>query len=101
MFSSRLPPRLEPNAVARAVERARAAGRRLNDLTISNPTQVGITYPAELFHALSRPEVASYTPDPRGLPCAREAIARDYGRRGLSIPWERLVLTSSTSEAYS
>ena len=32
---------------------------------------------------------------------ARRAIARDYERQGLSVPPERIVLTVSTSEAYS
>ena len=101
MFSARLPPRLESNALARALERARSVGRSLNDLTITNPTQVGLTYPAELFQALAKPGVSRYVPDPLGLRCAREAVAAEYLRRGLTIPWTHVVLTSSTSEAYS
>ncbi len=32
---------------------------------------------------------------------ARQAIARDYARRGMSVAADRIVLTASTSEAYS
>jgi alanine-synthesizing transaminase len=43
----------------------------------------------------------TYRPAPLGLPDAREAIAEDYARRGLRVAADRIVLTSSTSEAYS
>jgi alanine-synthesizing transaminase len=101
MFSSRLPERLEPNGLSRALEEAQIAGRPLIDLTLTNPTQAGITYASGLFAALSRPEAAVYRPQPFGLRSAREAVARDYARRGLEVGWERIVLTASTSEAYS
>jgi aspartate/methionine/tyrosine aminotransferase len=101
MFSSRVPSRLETNALARALERARSAGRPLIDLTLTNPTRAGITYPAELFRALSRPDVATYAPEPFGLAAARQAVSRDYARRGITVESERIVLTASTSEAYS
>jgi alanine-synthesizing transaminase len=101
MFSSRLPASLESNALARALARAKSAGRDLIDLTISNPTEVGLTVPPSVFQALSKPEVSAYVPRPFGLRRAREAVAADYHRRDLEIPWDRIVLTSSTSEAYS
>lgn len=101
MFSSRLPAHLESNALARALARARARGGPLIDLTATNPTEVGIAYEADLFRALSRDDVARYDPQPFGLRPAREAVAADYRRLGLAIEWDRIVLTSSTSEAYS
>lgn len=101
MFSSRLPARLESNAFARALARARAGGRDLIDLTVTNPTLVGIAYPEEMFRPLSSSAVATYTPEPFGMRPAREAVAADFGRRGLDVSWERIVLTASTSEAYS
>ena len=101
MFSSRLPRHLEPNSLARALARARAAGKALIDLTVTNPTQVGIRYPADLFESLSKPEAARYVPEPFGSRTAREAVARDYQRRSVEVAWDRIVLTSSTSEAYS
>ena len=101
MFSSRLPARLEPNALSRAVAREKSAGTALIDLTVTNPTAVGLTAPEEIFRALSGPDAARYLPEPFGLPRAREAVAADYRRRGLDIPPDRVILTSSTSEAYS
>ncbi|MGH9372907.1 MAG: pyridoxal phosphate-dependent aminotransferase [Vicinamibacterales bacterium] len=101
MFSTRVPARLESNALSRAVERARASGRTLIDLTLSNPTRAGIEYPPGLFQALSRPDVARYCPHPFGLDAARQAVAADFRRRGVAAAADRIVLTSSTSEAYS
>jgi alanine-synthesizing transaminase len=101
MFSSRLPSALEENAVTRARARLQAAGTPVIDLTETNPTQVGIPYPPDVLAALASPAALSYTPEPLGLPGAREAVSRDYARQGVAIPPERIVLTASTSEAYS
>ncbi len=101
MFSARLPSRLESNALSHAIARARRSGRPLVDLTISNPTAAGIRYPEGLFRSLAAAEVAHYQPSPFGLASAREAVSADYARRGRRVPPDRIVLTSSTSEAYS
>jgi len=101
MFSSRIPRRLEPNRLTRAICRARIEKRPLVDLTTSNPTSVGLRYPEDLLMALARPAAAIYEPDPRGLESARAAVAGDYARRGLTVASSRIVLTASTSEAYS
>ena len=101
MFSSRLPQGLAPNDLAAAVARARAAGRPLLDLTVSNPTTVGIAYPADLLAPLARPAGVVYRPEPLGAPEAREAVSRDFARRGLRVDPRRIVLTASTSEAYA
>lgn len=92
MFSSRLSGAAARNRIADAVASARASGRALLDLTVSNPTAAGIEYPRGIFEALASPAAARYEPDPRGLLTAREAIGPDPAR---------LVLTASTSEAYS
>ena len=42
-----------------------------------------------------------YEPQPFGLPDARRAVACDYARRGFDVTPDRIVLTASTSEAYS
>lgn len=101
MFSSRVPEHLESNTFSRALGRARMEGRPLIDLTLTNPTHAGIVYPPDLFQALAQPAVARYAPSPFGLPCAREAIAGDFARRGVAVPVERIVVSSCTSEAYS
>jgi aspartate/methionine/tyrosine aminotransferase len=101
MFSSRVPADLQANAFARALERARAAGRELLDLTMTNPTRVGIVYPDGLLRELASPAALTYTPQPFGLKAAREAVAREYHRRAVEVDPDRIVLTASTSEAYS
>jgi alanine-synthesizing transaminase len=101
MFSSRVPRELEPNRLTQVVQRMRAAGRTLLDLTLTNPTAAGIEYPASLFGALADCASERYDPAPLGLPGARAAVARDYARRGIGMAPDRVVLTASTSEAYS
>lgn len=100
MFSSRLPPRLTENRVSRALRAARASGRPLIDLTVSNPTVVDIAYPAELASACADPAALRYDPQPFGLASARQAVAATYGTAN-PVPPDRVVLTASTSEAYS
>ncbi|HEX7087029.1 MAG TPA: pyridoxal phosphate-dependent aminotransferase [Vicinamibacterales bacterium] len=100
MFSSRVPGDLVPNAVAVAVERMRLEGRGFADLTVSNPTVVGIEYPPDLLAPLSDPQALRYDPQPFGLSAARQAISADYARRGVRIPHSQIVLTASTSESY-
>jgi alanine-synthesizing transaminase len=101
MFSSRVPAELEPNRLTQAVRRLRTDGRRLIDLTITNPTHVGIDYPTGILAPLSDPAGLSYDPHSTGLADARAAVARDYVRHGINVAPDRIVLTASTSEAYS
>jgi aspartate/methionine/tyrosine aminotransferase len=101
MFSSRVPRDLAPNRLATAIAAHRASGRSLIDLTVTNPTAVGIHYDADLLAALSMPAALSYAPEPFGMVTARRAVAADYARRGISVAEDRIVLTASTSEAYS
>ena len=101
MFSSRLPRELGANRLTQKVREARLAGRELIDLTQTNPTTVGIVYPESLLASLADQGAARYDPQPLGARDAREAIARDYHRRGIRVDPERVVLTASTSEAYS
>jgi len=100
VFSTRVPDDRRPNDLARALAGARARGP-IVDLTVSNPTRVGLDYPPDLLAGLSDPAALTYRPAPLGLRAAREAVAESYVRRGLSIDPDRIVLTSSTSEAYS
>src|SRR5687767_13500693 len=75
----------------------REATGPLLDLTESNPTRVGLLYPEdELAEAMARGARSRYDPDPRGIRSAREALAADLG-----CDADDLLLTASTSEAYS
>jgi len=101
VFSSRTPQSLTPNRLSQAVARRRQAGRSVIDLTLTNPTHAGFDYPADLLAPLADARGLSYDPQPFGLPAARQAVADDYLRRGIALAADRVVLTASTSEAYS
>src|SRR5271166_463739 len=104
MFSQRTNWRLSPNALTRALEEARASGQRILDLTVSNLTEAGVRPDAEIvLAALANPEAMRYDPQPRGLLQARQAVCRYYreAREVFDLDPERLILTTSTSEAYS
>jgi alanine-synthesizing transaminase len=100
MFSGRVPADRRANPLSAALARARSS-RAIIDLTVSNPTRVGIHYPEALSAALARPEALVYSPQPFGLTDAREAVAETYAARGLDVTARQVVLTASTSEAYS
>jgi hypothetical protein len=101
MFSNRVPTDLAPNRLTTAELSIRARGIRLIDLTETNPTRVGLAYPADVLAALGAPAGMSYDPHPFGLASARQAIADEISRSGRTVDPARVVLTASTSEAYS
>ena len=103
MFSQRTSWRLSPNALTRAIEEARASGPHILDLTVSNPTQAGVRPDPEIvLAALANPQAMHYDPQPRGLLGARQAVCRYYREsHEVDLDPDRLILTTSTSEAYS
>lgn len=100
-FSHRIPSQLAPNRLAAALAARRRADRPVFDLTESNPTRAGFEYPRDLLASLASSRGLIYAPEPFGMLEARRAIAADYARRGIRVDPERVVLTASTSEAYS
>jgi len=101
VFSTRVPRDLASNRLTIAVAARRAAGRSFIDLTESNPTRAGFDYPPDLLAPLADARALAYAPSPLGLRDAREAVARDYARQRLVVSPDRIVLTASTSDAYS
>jgi alanine-synthesizing transaminase len=101
VFSSRVESNLAVNRLTEAVRACRAEGHPFIDLTWSNPTRVGFHYPPDLLAPLAHPRGLLYEPSAAGSIGAREAIARDYLRQGVTVSPERIVLTASTSDAYS
>jgi len=94
MFSNRA----NWNATTNRLTAARLAYRgTLLDLTNTNPTTAGLPYPLdELSEVMARAARAPYDPQPLGLASAREAVARE-----LACDAGDVVITASTSEAYS
>ena len=101
MLSSRLPASLAPTPLAAAMARRRGRGGGVRDLTLSNPTLAGLAYPETLATAWSNVAALTYDPHPSGTPAARRAIAAWYASAGEQVDPDQIVLTSSTSEAYS
>jgi len=102
MFADRTNWNLAGNRLSEALARHRASGKRLFDLTASNPTECGFAYENEaILGALQNPAALRYEPNPKGLESARLAVKQYYFERGTVIPFEDIVLTTSTSEAYS
>jgi alanine-synthesizing transaminase len=102
MFARRTNWNLESNRLSKALARHRAAGTALLDLTASNPTKCGFRYDAEaILHALANPASLVYEPQAQGLEAARKAIAAYYADRGDPVATEDIILTTSSSEAYS
>ena len=104
MFADRTRWNLQVNQFSQALERRRKSGERILDLTASNPTTVGLKYDeSAILTGLSRRESLIYEPDPRGLRTAREAVVRYYAEAAgeTELDPESVILTASTSEAYS
>ena len=80
MFSQRTNWKLSPNRFTQALEAARSSPEPIVDLTAA----------------------LSYDPQPKGLLSAREEVARYYrDDHQAAVDPESLILTASTSEAYS
>jgi alanine-synthesizing transaminase len=100
-FSQRTGWDIGESSFAAAIREARGSGKRLFDLTVSNPTVCGFEYDSEaIVRPLSDLRSMTYDPDPRGMRSAREAVARYYGDHGAEVDPDALVLTTSTSEGY-
>ena len=100
-FSRRTNWNTEESELARAHRLRTAAGLPIADLTASNPARCGFEYSPELLAALADPRALDYDPQPRGLKPAREAVCAYYADHGVALKPEQIVLTTSTSEAYS
>ncbi len=100
-FSSRTAWNTEESDLARAHRLRREAGLSIADLTASNPTRCGFSYPAGLLEPLASPAALDYDPQPRGSLRARQAVCAYYAGHGVSLDPSQIVLTTSTSEAYS
>jgi aspartate/methionine/tyrosine aminotransferase len=100
-FSRRTDWNTEESELARAHRQRVEAGLPVADLTASNPTRCGFDYGAELLEALNDLRALDYDPQPKGSLRAREAVCGYYGEHGVAVGPEQIVLTTSTSEAYS
>jgi alanine-synthesizing transaminase len=103
VFASRTNWNLSTNRFSSTLEKLRNSGREILDLTVSNPTDCGLTYPPDLLDLLRDPAALNYEPTPKGLLLAREAVCHYYAElpQPVEIHPHDVFLTTSTSEAYS
>jgi aspartate/methionine/tyrosine aminotransferase len=100
-FSQRTGWNTEESELARAHRLRIQAGLPVADLTASNPTRCGFHYPADWLAALADPRALQYDPQPRGTLSARKAVSSYYATHGIAVYPGQIILTTSTSEAYS
>ena len=100
-FSQRTNWNTEESELARAHRLRMEAGLPIADLTASNPTRCGFQYGDELLAALANPTALDYDPQPMGSNVARQAVSDYYSSLGVGVDSSQIVLTTSTSEAYS
>ncbi len=110
MLSSRLPKDLSPSPFFEELERAKAdvfaECANSNDLpfidmTVSSPLRVGL--PFDLAPAIdeAKAEFGTWVADAAGRREARDAVVEYYRERGGNFTAGQIILTASTSEAYS
>jgi aspartate/methionine/tyrosine aminotransferase len=100
-FSRRTNWNTEESELARAHRLRNESGLPVSDLTASNPTRCGFEYSPDSLSALIDPAALDYDPQPKGSLRARSAVCSYYLDHGVAISPEQVVLTTSTSEAYS
>jgi alanine-synthesizing transaminase len=102
MFAARTNWNLTPNPLAEALERHKSSGRPLLDLSASNPTECGFKYDAPaIMRSLCAPASLQYHADPKGLKSARQSVSDYYSVHNEQVSVDDIILTASTSEAYS
>ncbi|MBI3315565.1 MAG: pyridoxal phosphate-dependent aminotransferase [Candidatus Omnitrophica bacterium] len=100
-FSEKNRWRTSTNRISEKLGVLRNRGRRVLDLTESNPTRCGFRYLGPgLLKPLADAANLVYEPDCLGLPEARAAVCRYYAEHGVTVHPKRVFLTASTSESY-
>ncbi len=100
-FARRTNWRQETNDLNKVLEDFGSRHIPVLDLTASNPTGCGFSYPEGMLSALNSLENLQYLPDACGMKKARRDVARYYARQKVTVSPDNIILTASTSEAYS
>ncbi|MBI4368020.1 MAG: pyridoxal phosphate-dependent aminotransferase [Candidatus Omnitrophica bacterium] len=102
MFASRTNWKFSTNPLSSCLQSLQKAGAKILDLTESNPTRCHFRYlNSELLQPLAHPSNVKYDPISKGLPEARKLIQNDYRARHIVLNENQILLTASTSEAYT
>jgi aspartate/methionine/tyrosine aminotransferase len=101
MLSSRLPKDLSPSPFFAELERAKADSAPFIDMTVSSPVKAGLPIDLDAAVESARSGFGCWNPDAAGWKSAREAVEEYYRERGGIFTAGQIILTASTSEAYS
>ena len=117
MLSSRLPKDLSPSPFFAELERTKAevlakcanadghvgnvAELPFIDMTVSSPVKAGLPIDLDAAVDEGRESFGCWNPDAAGWKSAREAVVEYYRERGGNFTAGQIILTASTSEAYS
>ena len=109
MLSSRLPKDLSPSPFFAELERvksevnarASAGGLSFIDMTVSSPVKAGLPIDMDKAVEESRKDFGCWNPDAAGWKSTRDAVVEYYRERGGNFDAGQIILTASTSEAYS
>ena len=110
MLSSRLPKDLSPSPFFAELERTKAAvlaecagsnALPFIDMTVSSPVKAGLPIDMDVAVEEARKDFGCWNPDAAGWKSAREAVVEYYRERGGNFDAGQIILTASTSEAYS
>ncbi|WP_163438093.1 pyridoxal phosphate-dependent aminotransferase [Fibrobacter succinogenes] len=108
-LSSRLPKDLSPSPFFAELERAKACAKKdaaegglsFIDMTVSSPVKAGLPIDLDAVVESARNGFGCWNPDAAGWKSAREAVVEYYRERGGNFTAGQIILTASTSEAYS
>ncbi len=102
MFSRRTGWSLEKNPLISFLDDLKKQNHKILDLTESNPTKCNLFYPkGQILKAFDTSDNIIYQPSSFGGLGARNALVTSYQESGFLVSSEKIVLTSSTSEAYA
>ena len=99
-FSARLPKELSPSAFSIQLQELKSKGS-YTDLTVSSPAQVGLLPGLSSYFLDSLKVANAWDNSSTGALKVREAVCEYYASRGGRFDSDQILLTSSTSEAYS
>lgn len=100
-LSKRLPRDLTPSPFFEELERAKSEAAPFIDMTVSSPVRVGLPVELDVAVDSARQMFGHWSPDASGWRESREAVARYYKERGGNFTPNQILVTASTSEAYS
>ena len=109
MLSTRLPKDLSPSQFFAELERVKACAKRdaaegglpFIDMTVSSPVKAGLPIDLNAAVEKARGDFGCWNPDAAGWKSARDAVVEYYHERGGNFTAGQVILTASTSEAYS